>query len=292
VTDAQQLVAARGWVFDVDGCLMRTARAGGAGGTPFPGAVELVAALKSARRQVVLCTNASARPPAGYAAHMRELGFDVADDEFVTAGSAAADHVAAHHPGARVLVLGGEGLTVPMADRGIELLGVADGDRADVVVVGAADDYPTWLLNAACLAVDAGAPLYTTVWTPWFHGGLGKSVAASSAMAAAVSWVTGVAPQVTGKPSAALAEQLLARFGPAVDNAGDLLVIGDHTAEIELARAMGARSALVLSGAISGQGLAALPPESSPDFVFPDVAAVHELLSPHLTPAPLTSPRH
>ena len=26
----------RGWVLDVDGCLMRTTRAGGAGGTPMP----------------------------------------------------------------------------------------------------------------------------------------------------------------------------------------------------------------------------------------------------------------
>ena len=136
----------------------------------------------------------------------------MADDEFVTAGSAAADHVAAHHPGARVLVLGGDGLTVPMTEAGMELVERPDG-AADVVVVGAADSYTTAQLNAACLAVDAGAPLYVTVRTPWFHGGFGKSIAVSSAIAAAVSWVTGVEAQVTGKPSAALAERLLARFG-------------------------------------------------------------------------------
>jgi NagD protein len=282
MSDATPLLAPRGWVFDVDGCLMRTARAGGAGGVPFPGAVELVRALKEAGRQVVLCTNASAKPPARYAAHLRELGFDVTDDEFVTAGSAAADHVAAHHPGERVLALGGDGLTVPMTDLGIELVDPAEGADAGVVVVGAADNYSTDELNAACLAVDAGALLYVTVQTPWFHGGVGKSVAVSSAVAAAVSWVTGVAPQVTGKPSAALAERLLARFGDAAD---DLVVIGDHTAEIELARAMGARSVLVLSGAISEQGLAALPPESAPDLVFPDVGAVHDLVRPHLDDA-------
>jgi HAD superfamily hydrolase (TIGR01450 family) len=282
MTDPTPLLAARGWVFDVDGCLMRTARAGGAGGVPFPGAVELVGALKAVGRQILLCTNASARPPARYAAHLRELGFDVADDEFVTAGSAAADHVAVHHPGARVLALGGDGLTVPMTDLGIELVDPAGGADAGVVVVGAADSYSAEGLNAACLAVDAGAPFYVTVQTPWFHGGIGKSVAVSSAVAAAVSWVTGVEPQVTGKPSAALAERLLARFGDAV---GDLVVIGDHTAEIELARAMGARSVLVLSGAISEQGLAALSPESAPDLVFPDVGTVHELVRPHLDDA-------
>lgn len=280
MTDAALLLEARGWVFDVDGCLMRTARAGGAGGTPFPGAVELVSGLKRAGRQVVLCTNASGQPPAEYAGHLRSLGFEVADDEFVTAGSAAADHVAAHHPGGRVLVLGGAGVTVPMAAAGLELADATDG-TADVVVVGAADGYSTAQLNAACLAVDAGAPLYVTVRTPWFHGGVGKSIAVSSAVAAAISWVTGIEAQVTGKPSAALAERLLARFG----GSGPLVVVGDHTAELDLARAMRARSVLVLSGATTDRGLAALPADAAPDLVFPDIGTVHDLVRPHLDAA-------
>jgi HAD superfamily hydrolase (TIGR01450 family) len=281
MSDPAPLLAARGWVFDVDGCLMRTAKAGGAGGTPFPGAVELVAALKASGRQVLLCTNASVKPPEQYAAHLRSLGFDVADDEFVTAGSAAADHVVAHHPGARVLALGGDGLTEPLTARGVELADPVTGTRADVVVVGAADGYTAAELNAACLAVDAGAPLYVTVMTPWFHGGVGKSVAVSSAVAAAVSWVTGVQPEVTGKPSAALAERLLDRF----TDGEDLVVVGDHTAEVELARAMGARSVLLLSGATTRQEAAALPAATAPDLVFPDIGTVHDLVRPHLTPA-------
>jgi HAD superfamily hydrolase (TIGR01450 family) len=280
VTDPGSLVAARGWVLDVDGCLVRTERAGGAGGTPFPGAVELVDALKAAGRQVVLCTNASARPPARYAAHLRSLGFDVADEEFVTAGSAAADHVAAHHPGARVLVVGGDGLTGPMTDRGLALA-APDGGLADVVVVGAAESLTAAELNAACLSVDAGAPLYVTVGAPWFHGGIGKSVATSAAVAAAIGWVTGVTPQVTGKPSAALAERLLARF-PAD---ADLVVVGDHTAEIELARAMRAHSVLVLSGAVSPDDLAALPADAAPDRALADIGALSDLVRPHLSPA-------
>ena len=277
------LADARGWVFDVDGCLMRTARAGGAGGIPFPGAVELVASLKAAGRQVVLCTNASGKSPARYAAHLRELGFDITDDEFVTAGSAAADHVAAHHPGARVLVLGNDGVADPVTARGLEVLDPGADVLADVVVVGAADSYSAEAINAACLAVDAGAPLYVTVQTPWFHGGVGRSVAVSSAMAAAVSWVTGVAPQVTGKPSAALAERLLARFGPG--EPGDLVVVGDAAAEIELAAAMGARSVLVLSGATAGPGLAELPPDRRPDVALADIAAVYDLVRSSLDAA-------
>ncbi len=278
------VVEARGWVFDVDGCLMRTARAGGAGGVPFPGAVELVAALKGAGRRVLLCTNASGRPPRRYAAHLRSLGFDVDDDEFVTAGSATADHVAAHHPGARVLALGGDGLTVPLTEAGVDVVDPASGADAEVVVVGAADGYSTAELNAACLAVDSGAAFYVTVRTPWFFGGVGKSVAVSSAVAAAISWVTGVEAQVTGKPSPALAERMLARFG-ATAPARDLVVVGDHTAELELAQAMGARSVLVLSGATTPEDLDALSPGTVPDLVLPDVARLHDLVRPHLSPA-------
>ena len=206
------------------------------------------------------------------------------DDEFVTAGSAAADHVAAHHPGARVLVLGGRGLTVPMTEAGLELADATDG-AADVVVVGAADSYTTAHLNAACLAVDAGAPLYVTVRTPWFHGGVGKSIAVSSAIAAAVSWVTGVEAQVTGKPSAALGRTAVGPVRRDRDDTGGLVVVGDHTAELDLARAMGALGVLVLSGATTDHGLAALPAESAPDLVFPDVGTVYDLVRPHLDDA-------
>ena len=273
------LAAARGWVFDVDGCLVRTSRAGGAGGVAFPGAVELVRDLKAAGRRVVLCTNASAQAPAQYAGHLRALGIDVADDEFVTAGSAAADHVHAEHPGARVLVLGGAGITHPMRHLGVELVDPEDGALADVVVVGATDTYTAAQLDAACLAVDAGAPLYTTVAARWFHGGVGRSACASRAMAAAVAWVTGVEPVVTGKPSAALAARLRARF--AADD--DLVVVGDSTAELDLASAMGARSLLVLSGALTQAAVDLLP--ASPDLVLPDIGTVHDLVLPHLTSA-------
>jgi ribonucleotide monophosphatase NagD (HAD superfamily) len=90
-----------------------------------------------------------------------------------------------------------------------------------------------------------------------------------------------VQPEVTGKPSAALAERLLDGF----TDGEDLVVVGDHTAEVELARAMGARSVLLLSGATTRQDAAALPAATAPDLVFPDIGTVHDLVRPHLTPA-------
>ncbi|WP_169983233.1 MULTISPECIES: HAD-IIA family hydrolase [unclassified Microbispora] len=266
------------WVLDVDGCLMRTAHAGGAGGTPMPDAVRFVSALKAAGHEVVICTNASEQPPGTYAEHLRAHGFDIADDHFVTAGSAAADFIAREHPGARVLVVGEEGLRDPLRRLGVAL---ADpGDLADVVVVGAARSYGTAELNAAGLAVDAGAPLYTTVDVRWFHGGLGKSICASAAIANAIGWVAGAEPRVLGKPSPALAATLAHRLGRPP---GRVAVVGDALVEVRLARHMGAHALLVLSGATTPEQLDGVSQEERPDAVYADVAELYRLLTPHLT---------
>lgn len=264
------------WVIDVDGCLMRTSRAGGAGGEPFPLAAELLASLKSAGHQVLVCTNASQRTPAQYATHLRSVGLDILDAELVTAGSAAADYIAAHHSGATVLVVGAEGLTGPLRARGLSVIEPEDGVTADVVVVGAADGYAAPVINAACVSVDSGAPLYTTVIEPWFHGGVTKSVATSAAMSHAIGWTTGVTPRVLGKPSPALAETLLRRLDCAPES---ITVVGDATVEIELARLMGARSVLVLSGATSMAQLDALRGRDRPDLALADVTELYLNLS-------------
>src|SRR5262249_23710207 len=138
----------RGWVLDVDGCLVRTSRAGGSGGVPIHGAAELLHGLRDAGDAVIVCTNASEKAPASYAAHLRAIGLPVDDDVFVPAGSATAAHVHAHHPGARVLPVGDEGIVVPLRDLGVDLAGPDDDRLADVVVVGAAASYGAAELNA------------------------------------------------------------------------------------------------------------------------------------------------
>lgn len=276
-----------GWVLDVDGCLVRTNRAGGAGGTLIPGAADFVTGLQAAGHRVLVCTNASEQPPATYAAHLRDLGIPVADEDLVTAGSAGADHLAAHHPGARVLAVGGEGISTPLLERGLVLADASDAAEVEAVLVGASPTYSHADLNAACLAVESGAILYVSQDQPWFHGGRGRSVAISAVIAAAITWVTHVEPVVTGKPSAVLAESLLARLER---DPGQVAVVGDARAEIQLARHMGARSVAVLSGALTTDAIAALAPPLHPDHVVDDVAALHQLLTSSTTrPSGVTS---
>jgi NagD protein len=143
-----------------------------------------------------------------------------------------------------------------------------------VVVVGAADSYSAASINAACLAIaDHGAAFYTSVDTPWFHGGLQRSVAVSSAIAAAIAAVTGRRAEICGKPSVALGQVLRTRLGGAGRR---LVVVGDMASiEIQLAHQMGAIGVLVMSGGTSAADLPALPPEHRPHVT---VAHVGELI--------------
>lgn len=257
-----RIAAAPAWVLDVDGCIVRTAKAGGAGGVPIEGAVEFLNWLKATGKRVIVCTNASQRPVAHYAAHLRKIGLDVADADMITAATASADHIAAVHGAGPVVALGEDGMFEALAEAGVRIL--QPGEVPVAVVVGAADTYASRDLNAACLAIaDHGAAFYLTVDTPWFHGGAGRSISSSTAIARAIQGITGVAPTVCGKPSAALAGVLRTRLGT-----GDIIVMGDMASiEVRMARAMGGLGVLVLSGGTAEGDLPDLPPSDQPHLV-------------------------
>ncbi len=271
----RRIAAAPSWVLDVDGCLVRTARAGGAGGEPIEGAAALLDWLTAAGKRMIVCTNASQRPVSHYAAHLREIGLKVADENMMTAATAAADHIRAAHGEGPVVALGDDGLFEALHAAGVRKAG--PGDVPVAVVVGAADRYESRDINAACLAIaDHGAAFYVTVDTPWFHGGKGRSVASSTAIARAIQGITGAPPVTCGKPLQALAEGLRARLGgPDVD----LIVVGDMASiEMRMARAMGALGVLVLSGGTAASDLPNLPETDRPHLTAEHVGALLEAL--------------
>lgn len=267
----RRAAAAPAWVLDVDGCLVSTTRAGGAEGAPIAGAADLLRWLKDGGKRTIVCTNASQRPAARYAEHLRAIGLDVADADFVTAATAAADHIRAFYGEGPVVALGDDGLFEALVKAGVRR--AEAGERPAAVIVGAADVYSSADINAACLAIaDHGAAFHVTVDTPWFHGGQGRSVSSSTAIARAIEGVTGVAPIVCGKPSRALAEVLRARL----DGAGaDIVVVGDMASiEVRMAREMGALGVLVLSGGVSAADLPGLPDGDRPHVISENVGTL------------------
>lgn len=270
----RRIAAAPGWVLDVDGCLVRTAKAGGVDGAPIKGAADFLNWLAASGKRTIVCTNASQRPVAHYAAHLRAIGLAIKDENMMTAAVAAAHHIRAFHAEGPVVALGEDGLFEALDAAGVRR--AKAGDIPKAVIVGAADRYESRDINAACLAIaDHDAAFYVTVDTPWFYGGAGRSVASSTAIARAIEGVTGKRPVTCGKPSAVLADVLRARLG-----GGDIVIVGDMASiEMRMAREMGALGVLVLSGGAAAKDIPGLPESDRPHLVADDVGALLTMLT-------------
>lgn len=119
-------VALDGLLLDIDGVLAVSWE-------PLPGAVDAMRRLRADGVPFRLITNTTTKTRAALAATLRTSGFDVTDDELVTAVVATAVHLRERHPDANVFVLSD-------GDASADLTGISlvDLDRADVIVLGGA----------------------------------------------------------------------------------------------------------------------------------------------------------
>jgi ribonucleotide monophosphatase NagD (HAD superfamily) len=93
---------------------------------------------------------------------------------------------------------------------------------------------------------------------------------------AAIAIAAGVEPVVIGKPEPLLLEEAAAAAGA---SARDAVVIGDGlVTDIAAARAVGARSVLMLTGVSSRADAAALPPERRPTAMAADAGELAVVL--------------
>lgn len=190
-----------GYMFDVDGTLILSDR--GLGGYALlPGAIEVLETLGARGIPYVAFTNGSAYPPAEQAAKLRALGLPIADDQMLTPSSVAAELMAARGV-ASALVLGTKGVGHCLAERGISLrfLGDGDADRVDAVYVGWHPDCGMKDIETACHAIWNGAALYVASDVPFFASASGKTMGYSHAITAAIRKLTGAPMILTGKPS-------------------------------------------------------------------------------------------
>ena len=113
-------------------------------------------------------------------------------------------------------------------------------------------------------------PFYTASDVPFFATKEGPAFGYSCAINGAVARVTGVEPQVTGKPSQLAMDFVAAQLGLAPE---DIAVIGDDPkVETEMARGGGAIGVGVTSGTTSASQWAGQPHDRAPDHVIGSVA--------------------
>ncbi|MEV0122902.1 HAD hydrolase-like protein [Streptomyces sp. NPDC050703] len=238
-----------------------------AGGLAIRHAVESLGTARKGGMHLAYVTNNALRTPDAVAEHLTELGIETAAADVITSAQAAARLVSEQVPaGARVLVIGGEGLRVALRERGLVPVESADEDPAAVVQGYGGPDMAWGRFAEACYAIARGVP--------WFASNTDLTIPSARGIApgngAAVEVVriaTKAEPQVAGKPLPPMHRETILRTG-----AERPLVVGDRLdTDIEGAFNGGVDSLLVMTGVTDAAQLLAAPPRHRPTYVDADL---------------------
>ena len=252
------------------------------GRSPYPGAKDALAALKSRGAKIVVLSN-SGRTGAANAERMTSLGFEPELYDFlVTSGDVARTLLkrgrfpALLAPGARCFVISTDG-----DDEFASALGVvptAHSDEADLVVIAGSqadkvslDDYRASLAPAAqrgtpCICVNPDKLMLTASGNA---PGAGRIAEIYEELGGAVTWVGKPFPEIYR----AAAELLQ------IQNPRDILCVGDSVEhDIAGANRFGAFAALVRTGVLAGLSDKELAAEigrreALPDYVIRNLAS-------------------
>jgi NagD protein len=276
----ERLRASRGFVFDMDGTLVLGDQRN-QGLRPLPGAIDITDRLGERGIPYVVVTNGTTRTPQEYARTLREIGFDIEDDEVITPATSAVE-VFARQGHRRVLVLGNEGLIHPLWAAGVEVGAPTGRPTADAVLVGWYPEFTMSALESACHAVWNGAALYSCSQSIFFATAGGRALGTSRAISAMIMSLTGCDVEVVGKPSLHALRCAADRLGASMP---ELAVVGDDP-ELEVIMAhRGDSLAIAVSTGIGGdEAFAALPEESRPHLRLEGVDDLLSLLPPTAPP--------
>ncbi|GGY09013.1 HAD hydrolase-like protein [Streptomyces djakartensis] len=239
-----------------------------AGGSAIAHAVDSLAEAREGGMRLAYVTNNALRTPDTVAAHLTELGIrPTGADDVITSAQAVARLISEQVPqGARVLVIGGEGLRVALRERGLTPVESADDDPAAVVQGYGGPELPWGRFAEACYAIARGVPWFASNTDLTIPSGRGIAPGNGAAVEV-VRIATGAEPQVAGKPLPPMHRETILRTG-----AERPLVVGDRLdTDIEGAFNGDVDSLLVLTGVTDGAQLLAAPPQHRPTYVDADL---------------------
>jgi len=249
-------------MFDLDGVVYLEGHA-------VDHAARSIADSRRAGARIAFITNNAARTPEQVAEHLRDLGVDAVADDVVTSSQAAARVLLdRYHRGARVAVLGAEGLVEAVRNAGLEPMPV-DADDVVAIVSGYAPQVRWKTIMRASVVIRNGLPWVATNTDPTLPTADGPAPGHGT-LVKMISGFAGVSPQVAGKPERPLFDETLRRVGgerPLM--VGDSLhtdTAGAHKAETD--------SLLVMTGVTGLSELVAAPPEQRPTWVADDLRAL------------------
>jgi len=246
-------------IFDLDGTLYR-------GKTVIPGAVEKVAELRKAGKNVFFLTNAATKSRTEVAAKLSGMGFDARKEEVVCGAYLLARYISTNHRGKKVFVVGERGIFDEFVEAGVA---TTAGDDADIVAVGLDRAFTYEKLCRAHVNIGRGARFIasnTDHAYPTEHGDL----PGAGAIVAAIEFASGKKAHIIGKPNPYALELIMGENRLKCD---EVLMVGDRQdIDIAFAKNCGIKSALVLTGTTKKEEMEKKGMCRKPDYVLASVA--------------------
>lgn len=238
----------------------------------LPGASDVLNHLTSSRIPYAFATNNATKTVEQISVDGQIRGLPMRPEQIFTSSMAAVSLAQSHlQEGAKIFVVGEDGLKHPLREAGFELLPTADDAQA--VLVGLDRDVTWDKLSEAAYAIERGAIFIGT------NGDLSlpteKGFApGNGAILHALEVTTGISPTIVGKPDPSLFQEALKFI--AIDPA-NTLVIGDR---IETDILGGIRAGMLTALVLTGVSTASDLNDSSfqPDYIFPDLIDMHHEL--------------
>ncbi|MFC7063984.1 TIGR01457 family HAD-type hydrolase [Halobacillus seohaensis] len=203
----------KAYLIDLDGTMYR-------GKDKVPGASSFVQRLNECSVPYLFVTNNSSTKPIQVANKLNNMDIIASKSQVFTSSMATAKYIHFLSPGAKVFIIGEEGLYFALEQEGLEIVNT----QADYVVIGIDRNLSYEKLAEACLQVRNGAKLISTnkdVAIPTERGML----PGNGALTSVVSVSTGVTPTFIGKPEPIIMEQAIQKLGVEKE---EVLMVGDN----------------------------------------------------------------
>jgi 4-nitrophenyl phosphatase len=236
----------------------------------LPGALDLIGRLRR-REMPFACLTNSTSSPERIAARLGRMGIDVSVSQVYTAAAAAADYVVERYGGAglpRVFNLSTEGVAEMLEGR-VRWIDDEDGP-CDAVICGVPlSTFATpQRQRTAMLLLRKGAALVAICADRAYPSARGLEFGVG-ALAAMLSYASGVTPIYCGKPQPIFFHELCRRLGAAPQRC---VLVGDNLeSDIAGGKQVQMKTALVLGGVATRQDAARLPPDQRPDWIINDL---------------------
>lgn len=232
---AEKLAGLRGVLLDISGVLYD---GGEEGGTAIPGSVDAVARLKRSGLRVRFCTNESQKTRGAQVQLMRQLGFDVSEEE-VTAPAPAACQLL-REQGLRPHLLVHEGIRS-------EFDGIDTSSPNCVVLGDAAEAFSFHNMNEAFRVLMAlPEPKLIALGTGRYYKETSGLMLDVGAYVKALEYACGIQAHVVGKPSPEFFKLALRELGVEAHQA---IMIGDDiVGDVGGAQRCGMRALQVRTG--------------------------------------------